>query len=70
MKKEDIIPEEFPEGPVGAATNEEELGKSTPWKNNQRPLSAFNYQDKEFHAGLDGRKSPGSHSKHDESTET
>lgn len=49
----DLIPEEFPEGPVGSVINNNQpvSGKSTGWKDGQRRLSAFNYADKEEREG-------------------
>ncbi|QQE77044.1 hypothetical protein [Alicyclobacillus sp. SO9] len=41
----DIQNEEFPEGPYGAATNETELGKTSPWQEGQRTISAFRDQN-------------------------
>ncbi|SHF25887.1 hypothetical protein SAMN05444392_11245 [Seinonella peptonophila] len=63
MDKQELLPEEFPEGPVGATRNEK-LGKSSPWKRKQRRASAYVYPRKEYHAGL-MRDSPGSHPPHD-----
>lgn len=63
-----LIPEEFPEGPLGAPMNKEEPvteSKSTPWKKGQRRASAFIYEDKEQHDDLP-RRLPGSHPLHDE----
>lgn len=60
-----LRPEEFPEGPYGAATNEERLGKSTPWKPGQRRSSAFTYENLDFHEDLE-RLYPGSHPLHDD----
>ncbi|MBY0599648.1 hypothetical protein [Bacillus bingmayongensis] len=42
-RHEYIIPEEFPEGPYGSSTNRE-LGKSTPWENDQKTHKAFSYE--------------------------
>ncbi|MCF8563500.1 hypothetical protein LLE49_01920 [Alicyclobacillus tolerans] len=38
---DDILLEEFPEGPYVAATNETKLGKTSPWKPGQVSVSAF-----------------------------
>lgn len=63
----ELIPEEFPEGPVGSPINEDEAvtGKSTPWKKGQRRASAYVYADKEQHDDIP-RRLPGSHPLHDE----
>ncbi len=37
----DIMLEEFPEGPYGAAEDGPAQGKSTPWRENQRSVSAY-----------------------------
>lgn len=67
QQKEKLIPEEFPEGPVGSPLGEEELvqGKSTPWKEGQYRTSAYVYADKEQHDDLP-RKLDGAHPTHDE----
>lgn len=57
--------EEFPEGPYGAVYNEEKLGKTSPWLPGQHITSAFTYENREFHEGLD-RQEPNSHPTHDE----
>lgn len=66
----ELIPEEFPEGPVGSSFNEYEpiQSKSTPWEDGQRRQSAFVYPDKEQHDDLP-RQAPGSHPPHDEDGE-
>jgi hypothetical protein len=58
-----IIPEELPEGPYGSPINRK-LGKSTPWEEDQRTYSAFNYENKNAHEETD-RKYPGAHPPHD-----
>ncbi|WP_106496795.1 hypothetical protein [Lentibacillus sp. Marseille-P4043] len=66
--KNHLIPEEFPEGPVGSPINEEKpvtTSKSTPWTEHQRRQSAFVYPYKELHEDLP-RQTPGSHPIHDE----
>lgn len=65
-----IIPEDLPDGsygaPKGADTPVE--GKSTPWEEEQRPYSAFNYENKSLHENLP-RKYPGAHPTHDSETD-
>lgn len=65
--KEELIPEEFPDGPFGSPIRAEERPelKSTPWIEGQRRKSAFTYEDKEAHDDLP-RQMPGSHPLHDE----
>ncbi|WDM03075.1 hypothetical protein JI721_14950 [Alicyclobacillus cycloheptanicus] len=43
-QQHDLMLEEFPEGPVGAATSPP-LGKSTPWRPGQRSVSAHRDQN-------------------------
>ncbi len=59
--------EEFPEGPYGSPIRKEdpvEL-KSTPWEEDQRTYSNFNYEFKSMHQDLP-RKYPGAHPTHDD----
>ncbi|SET34563.1 hypothetical protein SAMN05216389_10989 [Oceanobacillus limi] len=66
-QKNNLIPEEFPEGAFGSSINKEEpvVGKSTPWKDEQQRTSAFVFPYKELHEDLP-RQAPGSHVIHDE----
>lgn len=41
----DLMLEEFPDGPYGAATNAPKLGKSTPWREGQAVVSSFRDQN-------------------------
>lgn len=59
-QRNDLIPEEFPEGPYGSSFPVVSFGKSTPWRDDQRPPNTFNYENRELHAGLD-RDYPGDH---------
>ncbi|MFC0187681.1 hypothetical protein ACFFJY_05235 [Fictibacillus aquaticus] len=59
-----VLPEDFPEGPYGSPIVRK-LGKSTPWKEDQRYYSAFNYENKSLHEGIE-RKFPGAHPTHDD----
>ncbi|BBI32211.1 hypothetical protein [Cohnella abietis] len=63
-QRNDLIPEEFPEGSYGSMILKESLGKSTPWREDQRPPNRFSYENRELHAGLD-RDYPGDHQLHD-----
>jgi hypothetical protein len=63
-QRNDLIPEEFPEGPYGSTMLVESLGKSTPWRDDQRPPNRFSYENRELHAGLE-RDYPGDHELHD-----
>jgi hypothetical protein len=67
-QRNDLIAEEFPEGPYGSSLPVESLGKSTPWRKDQRPPNSFSYENRELHEGLQ-RNYPGDHETHDESAE-
>jgi len=65
--KNNLIPEEFPEGSFGSPINKDKLidsSKSTPWLKGQRRQSAFIYSVKDIHADLP-RRTPGAHPTHD-----
>lgn len=51
-QRNDLIPEEFPEGPYGSDLLMESLGKSTPWRIDQRSSNRFDYENRTLHAGL------------------
>jgi hypothetical protein len=63
-QRNDLTAEEFPEGPYGSPALAETLGKSTPWRDDQRSQNAYRYENREFHAGLD-RAYPGDYDIHD-----
>ncbi|ASN04872.1 hypothetical protein [Virgibacillus necropolis] len=69
-QQNELIPEEFPEGPFGSSINDDEPveSKSTPWEEGQRRQSAFVFPDKEQHEDLP-RQAAGSHPIHDEEGE-
>ena len=69
-QRNELIPEEFPEGPMGSPINAHEPVdlKSTPWEEGQRRQSAFIFPDKEQHDDKP-RQAPGSHPLHDEKGE-
>jgi hypothetical protein len=64
-QRNDLTSEEFPEGPYGSVISPEKLGKSTPWRRDQRPPNRFTYENRELHEGLD-RDYPPDHATHDE----
>ncbi len=61
----DLVPEEFPDGPYGSIREPEHLGKTSPWRETQHASSGFTYENREFHEGIP-RQFPGSHPTHDE----
>lgn len=63
--RNEYIPEEYPEGPYGAATNEDVLGKSSPFLASQHASPQYTYENREFHQGL-MRPAPNAHPTHDE----
>ncbi|TDG00477.1 hypothetical protein [Paenibacillus piri] len=67
-QRNELIPEEFPEGPYGSDVSAASLGKNTPWREDQRPVSAYTYENRELHAGL-SRGYPGDHPTHDDEDE-
>jgi hypothetical protein len=64
-QRNDLTAEEFPEGPYGASLLTESLGKSSPWRKDQRPPNTFTYENRELHEGFD-RDYPSDHETHDE----
>ncbi|WP_438446587.1 hypothetical protein [Gorillibacterium sp. sgz5001074] len=64
-QRNDLTAEEFPEGPLGSDLKSETLGKSTPWRDDQRPPNRFSYENRTLHEGL-SRGYPGDHETHDE----
>lgn len=51
--RNDLIPEEYPEGPYGSDLMTESLGKSKPWRIDQSASKPFGYENKSLHAGID-----------------
>lgn len=47
-QRNDTIPEEFPEGPYGS-TLQASLGKTEPWREDQRPPNRFDYENRSLH---------------------
>jgi hypothetical protein len=67
-QRNDLAAEEFPEGPYGMDLVSESLGKSSPWREDQRPPNRFAYENRELHEGLP-RVYPADHDTHDEHEE-
>jgi hypothetical protein len=67
-QRNDLTAEEFPEGPYGSPLMTESLGKSSPWRRDQRSPNTFSYENRELHEGLQ-RNYPGDHETHDESAD-
>jgi hypothetical protein len=67
-QRNDLAAEEFPEGPYGSSIVSETLGKSSPWREDQRPPNRFNYENRELHEGMD-RDYPGDQGTSEELTE-
>ncbi len=51
-QRNDLTAEEFPEGPFGSSLMTESLGKSSPWRADQRPPISFDYENRELHQEL------------------
>ncbi|WP_288927089.1 hypothetical protein [uncultured Trichococcus sp.] len=64
-QRNDLTAEEFPEGPYGSPLMTETLGKSEPWRIDQRPPNRFSYEYREFHKQIP-RDYPAAHLTHDE----
>ncbi|NBI30271.1 hypothetical protein [Chengkuizengella marina] len=64
-QRNDLTAEEFPEGAYGMDLLSESLGKSSPWREDQRPPNRFTYENRELHEGLPRQDPPG-HATHDE----
>lgn len=69
--KNELIPEEFPEGPLGSPINQDESveSKSTKWQDGQKRMSSYVYPDEEQHHDLP-RQMEGAHPIHDEPGES
>ncbi|THF76100.1 hypothetical protein [Cohnella fermenti] len=66
-QRSELVPEEFPEGPYGMelGAGESGSGEIAPRTDDAHPLSAFTYENRELHAGLE-REYPGDHPTHSE----
>ncbi|MCR8656868.1 hypothetical protein [Paenibacillus endoradicis] len=68
-QRNDLVAEEFTDGPYGSPVNAESLGKSTDWRVDQRPPNRFDYENRELHSGKE-RKYPGDQGQGDAALET
>ncbi|MGG1672221.1 hypothetical protein ACIFOE_16540 [Paenibacillus sp. NRS-1783] len=50
-QQNDLALEEFPEGSYGSSLMSESLGKSSPWRVDQRTAHRFDYENHELHEG-------------------
>lgn len=57
-QRNDMTFEEFPEGPYGSSLLSSSLGKSKPWRLDQRHPNRFDYENRALHEDLD-RDYPG-----------
>ncbi|MBH5317278.1 hypothetical protein I6N90_05565 [Paenibacillus sp. GSMTC-2017] len=57
-QRNDLNAEEFPDGPYGSDLISESLGKSSPWRIDQRSSNRFSYENRSLHEGQ-GRDYPG-----------
>jgi hypothetical protein len=64
-QRNELIPEEFPEGPYGSPNNFE-LGHN--WQEDQHVISAFAYENRQFHEGIERQIEP-RHLTHDDPRE-
>lgn len=64
-QRNDLTAEEFPEGPYGMILKSEKLGKTSPWRIDQRPPNRFVYENRQLHEGMP-RLDPPHHLTHDE----
>ena len=67
-QRNDLTAEEFPEGPYGSSLLTETLGKSSPWRDDQRSPNTYTYENRELHAGIP-REYPSDHEMHTEDAE-
>jgi hypothetical protein len=66
-QRNDLTAEEFPDGPYGSGLPTESLGKSTPWREDQRPPNSYSYENRELHEGIK-RDYPGEDDRRNEPT--
>jgi len=48
-QRNDLVAEEFPEGPYGSSLVSKSLGKSKPWRIDQRSPNRFGYENRGLH---------------------
>jgi hypothetical protein len=65
-QRNEILQEEFPEGPYGAAHDEVRLGKATGWEPGQHSTTTrFTYETRNLHENLPRQMEP-AHPTHDD----
>lgn len=68
-ERNDLVAEEFTDGPYGSPVNATSLGKSSAWRVDQRPPNPFDYENRELHSGKE-REYPGDQGKGDAAIDT
>ncbi|WP_028610025.1 hypothetical protein [Paenibacillus harenae] len=51
-RRNELTAEEFPEGPYGSSIPSVDIGKSTPWRKDQRVSNPYGYENKDLHEDL------------------
>lgn len=51
-QRNELTSEEFPEGPYGSSIPTLTIGKSTPWREDQRVSNPYGYENKQLHEGM------------------
>jgi len=51
-QRNELTAEEFPEGPYGSTIEASTIGKSKPWRDDQRAINPFGYENRELHEGM------------------
>lgn len=49
-QRNDLVPEEFPEGAYGSGIQKGALAKSKPWRIGQHRQSAYGYENRQLHS--------------------
>ncbi|WP_308635605.1 hypothetical protein [Paenibacillus silvisoli] len=51
-QRNDLTAEEFSDGPYGSRLLSESLGRSKPWRIEQRAADAYEYENRSLHEGI------------------